>query len=116
MFDECGSKLKGIAKITFGLGILLSFLAVVILYSVESYLLWLGILLGVITFIGSYITSLMLYTLGDIWEDQALSILTKKKKKGNTQDEPDNGWYCSCGYLNFPAKKTCAACGKSRED
>ena len=111
MFEDFGSKLKGIAKITFGLGILLSFSAIIILCHIETELWWLGIILGAITFIESYITSLVLYTLGDIWADRALGILTMHKVKGNTEEEAEIGWRCSCGYLNFPAKTTCAACG-----
>ena len=141
MFYDCGGKVKILARVVMILSIIGAFLAFLLpLLNEDTTGLWWAGLLGAIGLvISGYITSLVLYTIGDTWEiaqntEFYLERPLKSSEKSNptvqpkkttvssvtpcansNTSTPKDGWSCSCGHINNTVRTTCSRCGKAKE-
>jgi len=137
MFYDCGSKVKIVAIVVMVLSAICAFISLLLpffnTYTVGRW--WVGLLGAIGLVISGYITSLVLYTIGDAWEktqnaefhlvrllksSEKSELDEQEKKKTTSTVTPktpvlEDGWRCSCGHINNAMKSTCSRCGKGKE-
>ena len=132
LFEDIGSKLKVTALVLFALGMIAAIIcAIVILVTLEEKGFWMALVCGVSIGGVSWITSIVMYGLGEIVHHlEDISAYTGKMEKNvvttvNTNSKPvtatsgakginmGNGMImCSkCGKYQFADRDTCNQCG-----
>ncbi len=136
MYKNIGEKCKGLALVSFILGVITSVIwGIVVLrqashgdYGTETSLIFRGIAIIVFGSLGSWIGSWALYCIGDTncvvnglenylaSKPFALDNPVEGKAEQTRKDStPIGPWTCICGYKVDKGKNACPVCGRSRE-
>ena len=130
MFENCGAKIKGIAKIAFILCLVIAVIALIAEFAdMRRYLfgsLAAIIIVELILLVAGYISAIMIFGFGrlvedvhSMREDQAEEIASVRQNIDNDKNEKklmDNGgWKCRCGKVNASYISSCS-CGASKFD
>ena len=72
MFGNCGTKLKNLAMFVLVAGTVLGILVIVVPMMSEFYseIVWICIISAAAIIASCYVSALIVYTLGDVWENQ----------------------------------------------
>ena len=117
MFDNIGSKIKGLAEVVTWIGIILSVIGGIAIMCIDEEMIFPGFLVIIAGSLASWLSSLTLYGFGHLIENSDILVEQGKNRPTNqsntyaTNNTASHQWRCDkCG--NMISEKPCPICSK----